>query len=134
MTVLGWISSSLSVVIGIGTVLTVTIPSLRHKLKQAFFSGEAEKKEVLRIGKMLEEHVSQDAKREAEVALQREVDLCVLRDLITAIYYRRLDEKKIHIYELEDVSALHDLYLRRGGNSYVSGLYRQMSREWTIIK
>lgn len=134
MTVLGWLSSALSVLIGIGTVLTVTIPSLRHKLKQSIFGGENEKKEVMRIRKILEEHVSQDAKREAETALQREVDLCVLRDLITSIYYRRLEEKKLHIYELEDVSALHDLYIRRGGNSYVSGLYRQMSREWKIIK
>ena len=134
MTVLGWISSALSILIGIGTVLTVTIPNLRHKLKQAFFGGTAEKKEVVQIRKILEEHVAKDSKREAEAVLQREVDLCVLRDLITAIYYRRLEEKKIHIYELEDVSALHDLYLRRGGNSYVSGLYRQMSREWTIIK
>ena len=134
MTLLGWISSVLSVLVGTGTILTVTVPNLRNKLKEMLFGRENAKDQIRQIRCLLEEHVAQDAKREAEAELQREVDLCVLRDLITAIYYRRLEEKKIHIYELEDVCALHDLYLRRGGNSYVSGLYRQMSREWKIIK
>ncbi len=134
MTALGWISSVLSIVIGTGTVLTVTVPALRNKLKRVLLGGETSKKQIRQIRCLLEEHVAQDSRREEEAKLQREVDLCVLRDLITATYYRRLEEKKIHIYELEDVSALHDLYLRRGGNSYVSGLYRQMSREWEIIK
>ena len=132
MTVLAYFSSALSVIIGIGTVLTVTIPALRNKIKEAVLGGDNEK--ISKIEKMLEEHVLQDAKREEEASLQKEVDLCVLRDLITAIYYRRVEEKKIRVYELEDVSALHDLYLRRGGNSYVHNLYRQMSREWEIVK
>ena len=132
MTALAYLSSVLSVVIGIGTVLTVTIPALRNKIKEVFLGSEEEK--ISKIQKMLEEHVLQDAKREEEANLQKEVDLCVLRDLITAIYYRRVKEKRIHAYELEDVSALYDLYLRRGGNSYVHHIYRQMSREWEIVK
>ncbi len=123
----------LSLFISFGTLVTVTVPAMRNKLKQVLFSGENTKKQIRVIHRMLEEHVEGDKERKKEMDLQREVDLCVLRDLITAIYYRRLPEKKLHSYELEDASALHDLYRKRGGNSYVHSLYLQMSQEWEIV-
>ena len=64
---------------------------------------------------------------------QKEVDLCVLRNLITGIYYQYAAQKKIPLYALRDVSALHDLYHRRGGNSYEGILFRRMTREWEVI-
>lgn len=134
MTALSWITSLLGIFISFGTVVTVTVPALRNKLKQSLFSVEDTQGQIRAIHQLLEEHVAQDAQRRKESELQKEVDLCVLRDLITAIYFRRVDEKKIHSYELEDASCLHDLYRRRGGNSYVHSLYRQMSEEWEVIK
>ena len=128
------LGSFLGILISFGTLLTVTVPALRNKLKQWLFQREETDAQVRVIRKLLEEHVAQDADLRAELALQKEVDLCVLRDLITGIYFRRVQEKKIHAYELEDASALHDLYQRRGGNSYVHALYRQMSKEWDVIQ
>ena len=124
----------IGVLISLGTLLTVTVPSLRNKLKRRLLHGEETEKEMRAIRLLLEEHVAKDAALQEELLLQKEVDLCVLRDLITGIYFRRAKEKKIHAYELEDASALHDLYKKRGGNSYVHTLYRQMAKEWELIQ
>lgn len=131
LTVLGTV---LGIFISVGTLVGVTVPTLRNKLKKRLFYRENLEKELLGIRRLLEEHVEQDADLREEIAMQKEVDLCVLRDLITGIYFRRAGEKKIHPYELEDVSALHELYRKRGGNSYVNALYRQMSNEWEMIQ
>ena len=131
LTVLG---SFLGIIISIGTVITVTVPALRNKLKKRLLRGEEMEREVRAIRRLLEEHMSQDADLREELSLQKEVDLCVLRDLITGIYFRRAKEKRIHVYELEDVSALHELYRKRGGNSYVNTLYRQMTKEWELTQ
>lgn len=128
------LSTVLGILISLGTVTTVTVPAVRNKIKRWLFRGEELEGEVRAIRRLLEEHMEQDAVLREELALQKEVDLCVLRDLITGIYFRRAKEGKIHSYELEDASALHDLYRKRGGNSYVSALYRQMSKEWELIQ
>ena len=134
MTFLSMIGAAMGALISLGTLVTVTVPALRNKLKKRLFQGEELEKEVRAIRCLLEEHVAQDAEMRAELSLQKEVDLCVLRDLITGIYFRRAKERRIHAYELEDASALHDLYQRRGGNSYVNALYRQMTKEWELIQ
>lgn len=123
----------LGIFISLGTLTTVTVPALRNKLKKRLFYGEELKKELCSLRALLEEHIAREAELREEMALQKEVDLCVLRDLITGIYFRRVKERKIHAYELEDVSALYDLYRKRGGNSYVHTVYRQMTKEWELI-
>jgi len=131
ITILGTLTG---VLISLGTLVTVTVPALRNKLKKGLLRGEETERELRAIRLLLEEHVAKDEELRGELALQKEVDLCVLRDLITGIYFRRAKEKRIHTYELEDASALHDLYRRRGGNSYVHTLYGQMTGEWEIIQ
>ncbi|MBE6713399.1 MAG: hypothetical protein E7580_07780 [Ruminococcaceae bacterium] len=131
ITILGTLTG---VLISLGTLVTVTVPALRNKLKKGLLRGEETERELRAIRLLLEEHVAKDEELREELALQKEVDLCVLRDLITGIYFRRAKEKRIHTYELEDASALHDLYRRRGGNSYVHTLYGQMTGEWEIIQ
>ena len=49
------------------------------------------------------------------------------------IYYKYAKEKAIPLYELEDVTALHDMYCKRGGNSYVNRLFRQMTEDWKVL-
>lgn len=134
MKLLSILGNVLGLLISTGTLITVTVPALRNKLKQRLFRGQEEKNEMVAIRRLLEEHIKQNAALREEIALQKEVDLCVLRDLITGIYFRRAKDGKIHAYELEDASALHDLYQKRGGNSYVGALYRQMSEEWELIQ
>lgn len=127
------LGSVLGILISLGTLVTVTVPALRNKLKKRLFYSEELKAELHSLRALLEEHVAREAQLRDEMTLQKEVDLCVLRDLITGIYFRRVKERKIHAYELEDVSALYDLYRKRGGNSYVHTVYRQMTKEWELI-
>ena len=134
MKLLSILGTVLGILISTGTLITVTVPALRNKLKQRLFQSREPEEELRAIRRLLEEHIKQDAALREEIALQKEVDLCVLRDLITGIYFRRAKDRKIHAYELEDASALHDLYQKRGGNSYVGALFRQMSGEWDLIQ
>lgn len=134
MKLLSTVATLLGIAISFGTLLTVTVPALRNKLKKRLFHGDEIEGEVRAIRLLLEEHMKQDAALREELSLQKEVDLCVLRDLITGIYFRRAKEKRIHTYELEDASALHELYRKRGGNSYVDALYGQMTKEWDLIQ
>ncbi len=131
---LGGLSACLGLLISVGTLLTVTIPALRHKLKEKLFQQEHSDEELRAVRTLLEKMERREEERNKEAELQKEVDLCVLRDLITTLYYRRLGEKKLYRYELEDVSSLYELYQKRGGNSYVHGLYKQMSRDWDVMK
>lgn len=123
----------LSTVISLGTVLTVTLPKLALWLKEKLTRGESQDTQIKKIRALLEEHVAEDRRRSEERELQKEVDLCVLRDLITGIYYQYVKEKKIPIYAFEDVMALNDLYHKKGGNSYVKNLIVQISEEWEIV-
>lgn len=122
-----------SFVISLGTVLTVTLPKLALWLKEKLTKGETVDAQIKKIRSLLEEHVAEDRRRSEEWELQKELDLCVLRDLITGIYYQYVNEKKIPIYAFEDVMALNDLYHKRGGNSYVKNLIVQISEEWEIV-
>lgn len=129
-------SAFLGIALSVGTLLTATLPSLRTKLGNWLgrISGTGSLRgEISEIRLLLKEHVGQDETKKKELELQKEVDRCVLRDLITNIYYKYLDEKKIPIYELEDAAALHELYRKRGGNSYVQHIYRQMTEDWEVI-
>ena len=128
------ITAILSLVISLTTVFTVSVPGIRRKLGEALLKGDVAKEEMRCIRKMLETHVAEDQKRKEEMELQREVDLCVLRDLITGIYYRYAKKKAIPIYALENANALFELYRKRGGNSYVKTLVGQMTEEWEVLQ
>jgi len=129
------LSTLLTFLISLGTVATVTLPKLRKKMTRwiAECTGtRACREEIGKLKELVEEVARQEKNRTAEMKLQKEVDKCVLRDLITGIYYQYASEKKLPIYMLENVTALHDLYRKRGGNSYVQNLFEQMTEEWEI--
>ena len=128
------ITSILTLIVSLATVFTVSLPGFRRKLGEVLLKGDAAREEMRCIRKMLETQVAEDQKKKEEMKLQREVDLCVLRDLITGIYYQYVKEKTIPIYALENANALYDLYRKRGGNSYVKALVVQMTEEWDVVK
>lgn len=129
------ISFFLSLSLAVATLLTVALPSLRRKGKKLlrhWCGFDLLEKELSGVRTLLEQHVMTDRERRAETELQRQVDACILRDLITNIYYKHLKERTIPLYELEDLSSLHDLYRKRGGNSYVEHIFREMTEDWEI--
>ena len=120
----------------LGSLITVTVPALRSRLTlclRRLCGSEETKKELQRLQATLADHAAVDQIRQSEADLQTEVDCCILRDLITGIYYKYAEEKALPVYELEDVTALHEMYCKRGGNSYVNRLFRQMTEEWKVL-
>ena len=120
----------------LGSLIAVTVPALRSRLTlclRRLCGSEETKKELQRLQATLAEHAAVDQIRQKEADLQKEVDCCILRDLITGIYYKYAEEKALPVYELEDVTALHEMYCKRGGNSYVNRLFRQMTEEWKVL-
>ncbi|MBQ4036852.1 MAG: hypothetical protein IJC84_01860 [Clostridia bacterium] len=130
---MAWIERAaviLGAAISLGTLLCVTLPRLRALASELYgrLSGKKSlRQELGELRGMLSQML-------ADGELQREVDLCILRDLITAIYYKRVEKKTLRSFELKDLCALYELYAKRGGNSYVHALYEQMTHEWDVEK
>ena len=58
-------------------------------------------------------------------------DVCILRNMITNIYYTHLATKRLPIYTRENLVYLFEEYDKKHGNSYVRHLYAEMM-EWDI--
>ena len=68
---------------------------------------------------------------EEENARQRDAHLAELRNSITGIYYKHLDDKRLAAYEKEDLLKMHDVYAAWNGNSYVHAIVEEMKR-WDV--
>lgn len=133
---MGWIrdvSALIGCFVSLGTLICVSLPNLRKRMVSALTRREEENEKLERIFDMLEALAAEEKASEEERKLQREVDLCVLRDLITTTYYQYAKEKRIPVFAMENVTELYSLYRKRGGNSYVKMLFRQMAEEWEVI-
>lgn len=60
--------------------------------------------------------------------------LCLLRNAITATYYKHNNEDTptLREYERKNLDKLYDAYTAAGGNSFVSDIYSTM-REWKVV-
>ena len=58
---------------------------------------------------------------------------CVLRDRITAIYYKNLDNKTLREYEFQNLEKAYAGYKALDGNSFVDHIYEEMM-EWSIAR
>lgn len=68
---------------------------------------------------------------EAENGRQRDAHLAELRNSITGIYYKHLDDKKLAAYEKEDLLKMYDVYAAWNGNSYVHTIVSEMTH-WDV--
>lgn len=57
----------------------------------------------------------------------------MLRNDITAIYYRYLDAESLPAYEKENLVELHESYAALKGNHYIEEIYRDMLA-WDVVK
>lgn len=67
-----------------------------------------------------------------ENSRQRDVDLAVLRNTITTIYYSHLTDKKLAAYEKEALMKMYEAYTGWGGNSYVVTIVQEM-KNWDVV-
>lgn len=110
MGVLQIISICVSILTGSFTVLTIVCAPFRKWL----LNSKKEKQ-----------------KREDEAENQRETDRCLLRDRITAVYFKHYHDCEMRQYEYENVERLYRQYKKLGGNSFVDKIWNEM-QEWII--
>ena len=140
MEILKDVSAVLGLFIAIGTVLCVTIPGIRNKIlewanhTQANENLAQENKALLKkideTQQMLESHI---AEGRADIECLKDSQRSVLRDRITAIYYKNLENQTLHTYEMENLAHLHESYKALGGNTFEGAIYTQMTTEWKVV-
>ncbi len=131
------ISSILGLIATAATLVTIAIRPIRKRvigrlrLKSKMSRTD---REISQLKSILEKQLEDERIRRQDAMLYREALKCLLRDDITHLYYKRLPERAIHAYELENITSLYDTYILLGGNSFVKEIYRKMSTEWQVIK
>lgn len=73
----------------------------------------------------MEDHVKIS---EAKFSKTEGVQLSILRNMITDIYYRYKDAQKLPMYEKESLHHMYDDYVSRGGNSYIPSIVEIMDK------
>ena len=68
---------------------------------------------------------------EQKDADNKETDRCLLRDRITAIYYKNRVESSLRQYEYENLERLYNQYKKLGGNSFVDKIWKEV-QEWEV--
>lgn len=63
----------------------------------------------------------------------RETSRCVLRNMITGIYYRNKNNRTIDQYEYEDLEHLYSQYKKLGGNSFVDKIWNDV-QSWEVTR
>lgn len=67
---------------------------------------------------------------EEEENLQREVIRCLLRDAILRIYNEHSADKKLSLFDYQNLDMLHAAYKKEDGNSFVDHIWDEIQREW----
>jgi hypothetical protein len=60
-------------------------------------------------------------------------NVCTLRNIITQIYYRYVNEDSIPVYEKENLTHLYKRYKADDGNSYVDKIYGELMDKETEV-
>lgn len=67
---------------------------------------------------------------EEEENLQREVIRCLLRDAILRIYNEHSADKKLNLFDYQNLDMLHTAYKKEDGNSFVDHIWDEIQNEW----
>lgn len=73
-----------------------------------------------------EEEEIQLFKKAFEESGTKESLICLLRHEITSIYYQHIDDKKLSVYEKQNLLMMYEQYEKLGGNSYVHSIIKEM--------
>lgn len=119
MTTFDNIGSIASVLLTLGAFWTAFSKRPREKLKQLTIAVSKEANADVRER---QKEISEELKK------SKEIDLALLRNAITSIYFKYLDTKKIPHYENENLHSLYSQYEKLGGNSYVKTLVETMEK------
>ncbi|MEG2381617.1 MAG: hypothetical protein RSB38_07980 [Oscillospiraceae bacterium] len=94
-------------------------------IKRKSNTCEIEKK-IDSISRLLEDHIKHDADKTEITELQTGALLCIMRDSITAIYYKYMDRGSIPTYARENLVKQYECYHAMHGNSYIDIIYAEL--------
>ena len=69
----------------------------------------------------------------SELNKSKQNDLCMIRHMITQIYYANMGSPTMHSREKEDMEFLYSRYEAMGGNSYVKQIVNEMRNKETVV-
>lgn len=124
--VIGLIISAITLSTLLGTVFVKPIREGLIKWVQNKVEYNNNKDELQEIKELL-----QGLKKDNEVI--KESSLCTLRNDITQIYYKHVDEKKFSTREKENLIKMNDAYKKLHGNTYIEEIYEE-TMHWEVYK
>ena len=115
------------------TEIVLGILTLAGVIGGALITNRTTKKEVKKSQEVTKELVDgvRAEIRESD-AKQIEALTDMMRNDITALYYKRQDVKKLYQYERESLDKMYKGYHEAGGNTFIDDIYTEM-RTWHVV-
>lgn len=79
----------------------------------------------------MQQIMATEESKQALLAKFQKSQLSILRDDITRLYFKYLEEKQVPFYARKDMVQLYETYTDMGGNSYVKTIYDEFM-EWPV--
>ena len=123
------------------TLVTLLCKPLRKKIagwirqvSQAEEYREAIKQNQLAIDEIracMQQMMATEESKQALFLKFQKSQLSILRDDITRMYFKYLEDKQVPFYARKDMVQLYETYTDMGGNSYVKTIYDEFM-EWPV--
>lgn len=79
----------------------------------------------------MQQIMATEESKQALLAKFQKSQISILRDDITRLYFKYLEEKQVPFYARKDMVQLYETYTDMGGNSYVKTIYDEFM-EWPV--
>ena len=79
----------------------------------------------------MQQMMATEESKQALLAKFQKSQLSILRDDITRLYFKYLEDKQVPFYARKDMVQLYETYTDMGGNSYVKTIYDEFM-EWPV--
>lgn len=129
-----WLSSMIGAVTAIAAAVCGVSKKARNAVKNAIrrdANADELRQELTNINTELGSLREAVNRIEEENGRQRDAHLAELRNSITGIYYKHLEDKRLAAYEKEDMLKMYEVYDKWHGNSYVHAIVQEMTR-WDV--
>ena len=122
------IGTIIGLVLSAITLLTLCCKPLRHKIGNAIrkTSNVAQTREALdELRAMMQQLMATEEEKRQALEQFRESQISLLRDSITRLYFKHLEDRQVPAYARKDMVKLFESYEQLGGNSYVRTIYEE---------
>lgn len=123
------------------TLITLLCKPLRNKISgwirqvsQAEEYWDAIERNQMAIDEIragMQQMMATEESKQVLFAKFQKSQLSILRDDITRLYFKYLEEKQVPFYARKDMVQLYETYTDMGGNSYVKTIYDEFM-EWPV--